>query len=88
MIADVLSRDDNISDNTLIALLRLIYPSQMITNFHTSPVPPEIELWLHRMLPLSMKLAQDPKEKTASAIGVSLFGADFLQALNSEIITS
>ena len=77
VVADSLSRDTHIPDDVLTSLLYLVCPEQMPRNFHISPLPPEIELWVFRTLRLSSKPLLDPKEQTTSTIGRSFVGNNF-----------
>ena len=53
VVADSLLCDYYNPADILIRLLRYLLPSQIDQNFHTSPVLPEIELQLYKMLQLS-----------------------------------
>ena len=88
VVADSLSRDHHIPADILTCLLRYLVPSQIHRDFHISPVPPEIESWLYKTLRLSTKPALDPKEQTASTIGVGLVGVNFSEVSSWATISS
>jgi len=61
-VADSLSRDMHLSDETLVSLLRTTFPTQVPSHFKIVPLPNEIVSWLTSLL-LQLPVKEQFKEE-------------------------
>jgi hypothetical protein len=88
IIADILSRDFHLSDNELIAFLRLVVPEQVHPNFRICPLPKEIISKILCILPQRTEKTLSPKALTTSETWRGPAGKSFVRNSNSMTSTS
>ena len=73
-VADALSRDNHISDDTLTSLLFSSVPEQVPPGFKILPIPPEIESFISSLLASLPEATQIPEKHKHSRISLGLAG--------------
>ena len=84
-IADSLSRDHHLPDETLIDSFYSLLPLQTPKNFHISPLPKKITSWLASLSRLATKRTDLPAHRSESKLGALIDGAGSWQALESRM---
>ena len=75
-IADVLSRDDHISNEQLTYAFNSLIPAQTPKSFNISPLPPDIVCWIHSLHPSLTKTLESPPPPSRSKLGALTNGDD------------
>ena len=84
-IADSLSRDHHLPDETLIDSFYSLLPLQTPKNFRISPLPKKITSWLASLSRLATKRTDLPAHRSESKLGALIDGAGSWQALESRM---
>jgi len=87
-VADSLSRDFHLSDETLTLLLQHVVPQQLPTSFVIKPLPKEIVSFIASVLLCSKQTTVLSETPTRSVTATGVAGKNFLAALGSSTTPS